>query len=400
MKKVLIMCYGDPETDPRPNRMIHWLKDRYQLTVLAGKKINIGGVESVALESFLKEKCKQERVGSIGEIWEKLKAIQRFLIGMAIRFHVVDGSLYEFTFLTGFNRRKEMSSPFSRRSFDLIITHDCYLLPLAFALKNKAKIMLDAREYYPKQFENRWKWRLLTRPFILHVCQKYLRRCDKVITVSNGLADEYEKEYGISAEVIMSFPPYSALTPIKTNPEIIKIIHHGNANPSRRTEEMIKMMDCADERFFLDLMLVKGEDKFWRKIISMAGKRKNVKIIPPVPMREIVSFTNRYDIGLFFCPASNFNLKHTLPNKLFEFIMARLAVAIGPSVEMRKVVEKYDCGFIADDFKPESLAKKLNDLTADKIMYYKEQSHKAAAELSANVNCVKVNDVINCLIGE
>ena len=130
----------------------------------------------------------------------------------------------------------------------------------------------------------------------------------------------------------------------------------------------------------------------------MVEQRKNVRIIPPVSMQQIVPFTNHYDIGLFLCPPMNFNLRYALPNKLFEFIQARLTVAIGPNIEMKKVVEKYDCGLVASDFQPQTLAKALNALTVDKIMYYKEQAHKAALELNADTNQRRIRSIINELL--
>lgn len=146
-------------------------------------------------------------------------------------------------------------------------------------------------------------------------------------------------------------------------------------------------------------MLVNSKsDTYWRKIKKMADKRGNVRLIPPVKLREIVPFTNSYHIGVFLVPPSNFNLEFTLPNKFFEFIQARLVVAIGPSIEMSKLVKKYDCGIISENFTPHSLAQKLNKLTPEKIIYYKKQSHKAAQVLNADTNKIYVNKIIASLL--
>lgn len=220
-----------------------------------------------------------------------------------------------------------------------------------------------------------------------------------MITVCEGIALEYEKQYGIKSDILMSFPDFFDKGPSEPVSNMFRIIHHGSANPSRRIETMIEMMDCLDERFSLDLMLVPGERFYFNKLIRMADSRKNVRIIPTVEYNNIIPFTNNYDIGLFLVPPSTFNLKYTLPNKLFEFIQARLAVAIGPSIEMKKIVEKYDCGIVSKDFNPKSLAEKLNKLTAEKIIYYKNQPHKAASELNAENNSKKIRKIVSDLIG-
>lgn len=85
-------------------------------------------------------------------------------------------------------------------------------------------------------------------------------------------------------------------------------------------------------------------------------------ILEPVPMHRIVSFASTYDIGVFLLPPTNFNYRNALPNKLFEFIQARLAVAIGPSPQMAAVVREWNCGIVSDDFTPASLGENLQRL--------------------------------------
>ena len=103
-------------------------------------------------------------------------------------------------------------------------------------------------------------------------------------------------------------------------------------------------------------------------------------------MQGLVRMANHYDIGLFLLPPVNFNWRFTLPNKLFEFIQGRLAIAIGPSPEMARVVRKYGLGVVADDFAPETLAAALNALDGSAIGAFKRASHAAADELCAESN--------------
>ncbi len=65
---------------------------------------------------------------------------------------------------------------------------------------------------------------------------------------------------------------------------------------------------------------------------------------------------------------------------------------------MSKVVKENDCGIIAKSFEPRSLAQELNQLTVEKIAYYKTQSHKAAQVLNADTNKVFVNNIISSLL--
>ena len=53
-----------------------------------------------------------------------------------------------------------------KQNYDFIICHDIYLLPLAVFLKNnnkKSKILFDAREFYPGQFEDSFLFNLFEK---------------------------------------------------------------------------------------------------------------------------------------------------------------------------------------------------------------------------------------------
>ncbi len=385
MRKTLILCAPDPNTNPRPNRMIRWLESTCDLTVVGGEKLQLQGVRSFSLYN------------------EKKTAQNRF-INILLYFFYLLSQQHEDILWKKYSRAKEIEVELVKEDFDLIISHDLVLLPLAFKIRGKknTKIMLDAREYYPLNFNDSLAWRLLIKPFNEHLCKKYLHQCDKIITVSDGLAKEYAQTFNIpEPDIVMSLPTSHDIEPSSVEAEKIQIIHHGNANTSRQTKVMIEMMDFLDERFTLDLMLVnKKTDPYWKKLKKMANQRDNVRLIPSVSMQEIVSFTNAYDIGLFLLPPRNFNLKYALPNKLFEFIQARLLVAIGPNIEMKKIVNKYDCGIIAKDFEPQSLAEELRRLTSEKIIYFKQQSHKAAQELNADTNQKKILEMLDKLLEE
>jgi len=116
-------------------------------------------------------------------------------------------------------------------------------------------------------------------------------------------------------------------------------------------------------------------------------------------MPEIAKNTNNYDIGLFLLSPDSFSYRMALPNKFFEFIQARLAVAIWPSPEMARLVKEYSCGIVSDDFSIESMAEKLNALSKEDIMAFKMNSHNAAGQLCAEKNKDKFLSIVEGLIG-
>jgi glycosyltransferase involved in cell wall biosynthesis len=120
----------------------------------------------------------------------------------------------------------------------------------------------------------------------------------------------------------------------------------------------------------------------------------------PVSPQEIPETINAYDIGLFLLPPVNFNRVHALPNKLFEFIMAGLAIAIGPSPEMARIVRAYRLGIVADTFEPADLAQRLNALTPEEINAMKRHSLNAAKRFSADAEMGKLLAIYRRVLAE
>jgi hypothetical protein len=100
-------------------------------------------------------------------------------------------------------------------------------------------------------------------------------------------------------------------------------------------------------------------------------------------MEQIASTIHDYDIGIFLLPPVNFNYAMALPNKFFEFVQARLAVAIGPSPEMVRIAEQYGFGIISDSFDPHEMATRIAQLSAIDIDALKLKADTAARELNA-----------------
>ena len=101
-----------------------------------------------------------------------------------------------------------------------------------------------------------------------------------------------------------------------------------------------------------------------------------------MPLENICEALNAYDVGVYILPPVNFNHEFALPNKFFEFVQARLAVAIGPSPEMSRLVREHGFGVVAPSFEPKALADMLNALTVSDLMAMKKAADQAAPLLS------------------
>jgi hypothetical protein len=369
--KILILSLCDLEKDPRISKQINCLQKNHSVTCVGKNPPLNQNVE------FLRVNYQFPLISFI--IFSFFSILKKYDLA------------YEQFFKS--KMLKSLKLP-EEKKFDLIIANDIDTLPFSFTIKRDAKILFDAHEYSPKELDDNFFWRVLFQGYRFYLCRKYLPRCDAMMTVCEGISEEYQKEFGVLPYVITNASEFYDFTPSYVDPNNIKIIHHGVADPDRKIENMIELMRFVDSRFSLDLMLVPLSQKYLKKLKRLA-RNLSVNFIDPVPMKEIVKTTNNYDIGLHIIEPKNFNDRHALPNKFFEFIQARLAIAIGPSPEMARIVNKYDLGVISTDFKPETLAKSLNQLTAEKIQYFKMRSHQTAFELSSVKNTELLEDIIN-----
>lgn len=373
MPRILILTYSDINRDPRVLKQIKFFRNQGFEIVLS----------SLAYEGDL----------PFFPIRKEKTFISRALKLIIMILRLKKLRIWEFVRNSSFEELK------TQRRFDLILANDEETWPIADKLRNlnpEIKLVLDAHEYYPGQFNDQLSWSLFHKWYSEYLCETYPQTADFFFTVCDGIAQAYEKKYVKKALVLLNTPDFELdlhPTPIG---EKIKLIHHGIAVRSRKIENMIQMMDVLDRRFELNLMLMPNDLSYYKELQAQA-KGKAVNFLPPVPTKEISSFLNQFDIGLFLLEPVNFNYEFALPNKFFEFIQARLAIAIGPSPEMKKIVEKEILGVVSDKFDGLELAKKLNHLSNHEIFLFKQRSHEVAALYSSHQNEEVWASVLNVL---
>lgn len=290
----------------------------------------------------------------------------------------------------GSDRIKFVQEQIPPGSVDVIVANDALAVPLAVSLRPRKGIHADLHEYAPKQMENDRKWRLTIGPLMDWACRRYVTQVGSVSTVAEGIAKEYAAVYGIREPAVVPnaavFNSSAVPTPVAAP---LRLVHTGAAGRGRKIEVMVKAVEIANRirpgTATLDLVLVPGDRRYIEEISAMATAVPNetVRMRPPVPFNEIVPMLQDYDVGVFICPPSTFNLKHALPNKLFEFVQARLAVLIGPSPEMETIVNKYGLGVVSSGFDAASVAESILALDQSGVARMKEASHASARALSA-----------------
>lgn len=290
----------------------------------------------------------------------------------------------------------------SDRTFDAIVANDARALPLAFAIarRNQAPVWADLHEWAPGERTHIASWRILVKPLMEHICRKYLPQTAAATTVGTEIAKLYESQYGVRPRLLMNAAPYADLQPTPVPDGVIRLVHSGGAVFGRNIEAMIEATIQAGPRFTLDLYLVPAGDggAYLEKLREVAGGNPRIRFHDPVKPFELPATLNAYDVGVFWIPPTHTNARLTLPNKLFDFVQARLAVAIGPTVEMVNVVNEYGLGVVSEDFSVPSIVAALQSLTPQAITSYKQAAAAAADPLSFESQSKVIDEIFDAFL--
>lgn len=375
---ILILTTRKLHTAPRVLREILVLEDNYKIVTVGHTP-----AESATSVDFIEAKTIRQ-------------SLSERIINIVSWFLRVNPPVIE-TLSLRFSDIKDMVA---RVDPTIIITHEPHFLPYLKKLKSRGnfKIIFNAHEYHPLEFSNYWYWNIFWKPYYDNIYRNCLPSVDLFINVCDTIAEKCYAEFKKQSIIIPNTSVFYDLKPSINNDKLTRIIHHGGCIPSRKIELMIEVARMLGTGYHLDLMLTLNEGKYFEYIQKLVAETNNVKIIPPVKFNEIVPFTNKYDIGLFLLPPSNYNYSVALPNKLFEFIQARLCVAIGPSPEMMNYVNKYDLGLISEDFTVASMVSSIRSLTPEKIQQFKQNCNLPAKKLSAETFNKLFTDSVNEII--
>lgn len=265
--------------------------------------------------------------------------------------------------------------------WDVVVAHDAATLFVAFRLAPRHGVLADMHEYAPKQSLPSFRWNLLYQPYYSWLCRTHAARAAAVTTVSQGIVDEYRRVFGFESTLVVNATLYQELA-VGPVGRPLRLVHSGGISVQRRLDIMIKGVRESSADVMLDLYLVGGDSPLMAELKSLAAGDPRIRFLEPVPYGKLVRRLNGYDMGLSIFPPTTFNLAWCLPNKFFDFIQARLGVIVGPSPEMARLVDNYRLGLVLPDFEPSSLARALESLTVERVVQYKNASHRCVRELS------------------
>lgn len=277
---------------------------------------------------------------------------------------------------------QEARQKLAGRSFDIVLANDVDPAGIALEIRPRRGVHVDLHEFSPRQKEDLLRWRLFVAPFVKWMVRTFVAKANSWSTVSSGLSREYERVFGFNAAVVTNASPAHEL-PVQEVASPIRLVHSGAALRDRKLEIMIDALERSSADVTLDLFLTANDPMYVAELKARSNSIKQLTVHEAVPYNELIRTLNGFDVGVFVLEPLNFSYKWALPNKLFDFVQARLGMIVGPSPEMDDLVSRHALGAVAKGFTAEDLADEFNNLTPATVARWKSAANAAAQELSS-----------------
>jgi glycosyltransferase involved in cell wall biosynthesis len=268
------------------------------------------------------------------------------------------------------------------------IANDWWALPVAIAglEKSGGALAYDSHELATEEYAERAEWVKFQKPITQAIEKRYIKRAEIVTSVSPGITDHLRTMYNLNVQTITlrNTPSYRQV-PFRPTGEQIRVLYHGVVSPGRGLEEAIDSVAQWQPARSLHIRgpaALPGYADSLRQRAELAGVADRVTFHPPVPMLELVEAAIPFDVGLMALPAFSLHTEYALPNKLFEYMMAGLALAVSDLQEMNRLVKETGVGVLISEVTADAIANAVNALTPSNINIMRRAALEAAKEFN------------------
>ncbi|NIX75369.1 glycosyltransferase [Microvirga terricola] len=294
-----------------------------------------------------------------------------------------DSSHIFYWFHEGRRRAREILHAFKP---DAVHANDWNTLPLALDAKARfgSRIVYDTHEMAIAEYEHSLKWRLAALAHVKAIEQRGIRAADAVITVSPGIAEALQEAYpGLKTPSVVRNVPDSVPASFRPSGSAIDVLFHGLLRDNRGLEAIIDSVPLWRDEFRL-VFRGSASPSYLEGLKARAAARgveARVRFEASVAPQDVVSRASEADIGLCLLPDTSRHNRFALPNKLFEYLAAGLAVITSPLPDMAAILQHYECGRLVP-VDGAAIARAVNGLDRPAIDRMKRQALTAAEELS------------------
>ena len=285
-----------------------------------------------------------------------------------------------------------------KKPLEIIHCHDLWVLPAAVILSlfKHCNLIYDAHEFYGGlEVFNRNKIRKK-----IWMAFEYLAipRVDVLITVSEPLADLYQKKYPNlkSVRVIRNLPKTEFSDEgLKTSGFPVTkdavILFQGHFRPGRGLLNLFKAFSEIEDAHLV--MIGGGElEEDLKEVVEKKNLAKRVTFMGYLPTDDLIRITAQADLGIALFEPTSINYAYALPNKFFEYIMAGIPVLASNIKTFEDYIGTYQVGLTVDPSDISAISRKLVDMLSDgeKMRQWRSNARKASKELNWELEAKKL----------
>jgi glycosyltransferase involved in cell wall biosynthesis len=261
-------------------------------------------------------------------------------------------------FYACFNFRVFFTLVFVKRP-DLIIANDLDTLIAAYLASRirKCQLLYDSHELFTqvpelihrKRIQKIWKG----------IESMLVPKLKHAVTVSYPIAEIYRRLYGVRFGVVRNVPLKLARPEKQQLPAAYQgkqlIIYQGALNVGRGLEMMIRTMHFLEDVIFI--VAGSGDIEMQLKeLVKEEGLEEKVEFKGRMMPGQLIPLTCSCDLGISLEEDLGLSYRYALPNKLFDYVQARIPVLCSALPEMAKIVETFGIGIATGERDPEKLA--------------------------------------------
>ena len=249
----------------------------------------------------------------------------------------------------------------NEREIDAIWCND--LDTLAPALwRNTLPVVYDSHEYFTEAAG--LTGRPIRRAIWLGIERWAMRKLSCMITVNESIASAYRSKYGLDVAVVRNMPRRQPPVAVEGREAFVA---HGvpidlpialmQGAYMDRDRGVAQAVAALPEMKGVRLVLV-GAGLEWneaRAMVNAPEMEGRLHCIPKLPFNQLRILTASADVGLSLDQAGHGNYEMSLPNKLFDFMHARLPMVVTARKEVAAIVEECSLGEVIEKASPSAI---------------------------------------------
>lgn len=226
----------------------------------------------------------------------------------------------------------------------------------------KKKIVYDTHELFTEVPE------LIGRNFVKRIwtfIEKHcIQKADTCYTVCQSIADYYNKKYNTKMKVVRNVPLCTLQDNVVSKlsfPGKKIILYQGALNIGRGIEWIINAMPYINNA----VLIIIGDGDISNDLklqVEKQNLQKRIFFLGRISSKELPTYTIAADLGVCLLNNNSLSYYYSLPNRIFDYMYAKVPILASDFPEIRNIIENYNLGKIISNYQPIFLAETINNM--------------------------------------